>query len=314
MTRTARPTEARLPVPAGELPAFTPVPRQCRRHDGWTDDRQRGFIEALADTGSVEAACRAVNMSTVGAYYLRRQPGAESFRQAWEAALQLGVQKIEDVAMERALHGVEVPVYSYGKLVGSRTSYNDRLLMFMLRNRAPERFAEGKAKGMNAVGKMELERLKKQWRAEWEEERKRANSYEAEDEILAGIDRKLASMRKNWLHYMRPRTRAAYEEFQRLEREDKAEGYNPHQDPEHPCSFAYQERQREEEDREREQAGLPPLPRETAEMPKIIHYQAELDKETEAFLAEERAKDEAAKEAVAKRAGPRVRTVKDEGW
>ena len=98
MTRRADPRETRLPVPAGELPAFTPVPRQTKRHDGWTDDRQRRFIEALADTGSVEAACRAVNMSTVGAYHLRRQKGAESFRKAWAAALDLGVQRIEDVS------------------------------------------------------------------------------------------------------------------------------------------------------------------------------------------------------------------------
>lgn len=98
MTRKKDPRSARLPVPAGELPAFTPVPRQCQRHDGWTPERQRSFIEALADLGSVEAAARAVDMSSVGAYYLRRQPGAEEFRAAWEAALQLGVQRIEDVA------------------------------------------------------------------------------------------------------------------------------------------------------------------------------------------------------------------------
>ena len=33
---------------------------------------------ALADTGSVDAACKAVNMSTVGAYHLRRQPEAQA--------------------------------------------------------------------------------------------------------------------------------------------------------------------------------------------------------------------------------------------
>lgn len=58
----------------GTLPAFTPVPRQCARHDGWTPDRQRQFIEALADTGSVRAAAHAVNMAPEGAYALRRHP------------------------------------------------------------------------------------------------------------------------------------------------------------------------------------------------------------------------------------------------
>ena len=143
MTRRSDPRTTRLPVPVGELPAFTPVPRQSARHDGWTPQRQIAFIEALADTGSVAAACKAVDMSQRGAYHLRRQPGAEDFRAAWNKALDLGVQRIEDVAMDRALNGVEEPLYSYGALIGTRTRYNDRLLMFMLRNRAPHRFADG---------------------------------------------------------------------------------------------------------------------------------------------------------------------------
>ena len=89
--------------PRGELPPFTPVPRQTHRRDGWTKERQRAFIEALADTGSVASACKAVDMSQPGAYYLRRQKGAEEFREAWQKALDLGVQRLEDVAMDRAL-------------------------------------------------------------------------------------------------------------------------------------------------------------------------------------------------------------------
>lgn len=123
------------------LAEFTPVPRQTKRHDGWTPDRQRRFIAALADLGSVKSAAHAVNMTPEGAYLLRRHPQAEEFRAAWEAALALGVQRLEDVAMERALYGVEVPVYHFGAVVGTRRVYNDRLLMFILRNRAPTRFA-----------------------------------------------------------------------------------------------------------------------------------------------------------------------------
>ncbi|WP_209347822.1 hypothetical protein [Pontixanthobacter sp. CEM42] len=193
MTRRTDLRTTRMPVLASELPTFTPVPRQCNRHDGWTEQRQRDFIEALADTGSVHAACKAVNMSQPGAYQLRRQPGAETFRAAWQAALDLGVQVVEDVAMERALHGIEVPVISHGKRYGSRRIYNDRLLMFILRNRAPERFAEGGgAKGLNAVGKMELERKKKEWREEWEAERSKVAA-----EARASYTRKFDAFRKS---------------------------------------------------------------------------------------------------------------------
>ena len=126
----------RTPIPRDQrppLPDFAPVPRKYR-HDGWTPERQKAFIEALADTGSVQIACRMVNMTTVGAYYLRRQPGAEAFRRAWEAALDFGVQRLKDEAFERAMHGQLVPVFAAGKLMGFRRKKNDRLLMFCLRH------------------------------------------------------------------------------------------------------------------------------------------------------------------------------------
>lgn len=230
MTRRADPRTARLPVPAGELPAFTPVPRRCARHDGWTPDRQRAFIEALADTGSVAAACKAVDMSTVGAYHLRRQPGAESFRAAWAAALELGVSRLEDVAMERALHGVEEPFYVYGQHVGTRTRYNDRLLMFMLRNRSPERYGVGVngrpgAGGLNVVSQTALERHKKTWRKEWEAEQRAVSVAE----VRESIDRKIAELRTRidaeraatW-EQLSDDTRAAWARFVALRERDLA--------------------------------------------------------------------------------------------
>ncbi len=109
--------EAENPAPATTLPAFTPVPRLKARHNGWSAEVQLAFIEALAETGSVEAACRRVNRSAVGAYLIRRHPEAASFRKAWEAALDLGMQRVEDVAMDRALNGVEVPVYGRSRIL-----------------------------------------------------------------------------------------------------------------------------------------------------------------------------------------------------
>jgi hypothetical protein len=133
-------------IPPVSLPAFKPAPRQRHRHDGWTAQRQRDFIAALADTGSVTHAAARVGMSTEGAYMLRRAKGAEEFAAAWLAALDHGIARLEDIALERAVHGVEVPIYSYGKLIGTRIVHNDRLLMFMLRNRAMDRFPAGATK------------------------------------------------------------------------------------------------------------------------------------------------------------------------
>lgn len=120
----------------GEVPAslaFTPVPRRYR-HDGWTPERQRAFIAALADTGCVDRAARMVNMAQTNCYALRRAPGAEEFRRAWEAALDCGLLRMKDIAFERAIEGELVPVFAQGKLMGYRRKRNDALLMFCLRH------------------------------------------------------------------------------------------------------------------------------------------------------------------------------------
>lgn len=151
--------------PPPYLPDFTPVPRKLLRHDGWTPDRQRAFLEALAFHGSVTHAARTVNMAPENAYKLRRGPDGESFAAAWDAALDHAVRKLEDVAVERALNGVEEEIYRDGKKVGSRIIRNDRLLMFILRNRAPDRFAVDARHG-RSITPTQVAALRAEWEAE----------------------------------------------------------------------------------------------------------------------------------------------------
>jgi hypothetical protein len=68
---------------------FKPVPLKAR-HDGWTEERQRRFIDVLAATKSLTKACAAVGMSHTSAYALRDRPDALQFRLAWRAALEAG--------------------------------------------------------------------------------------------------------------------------------------------------------------------------------------------------------------------------------
>lgn len=141
--------DARLPLPdpSTELrTGFTPVPRRYR-HDGWTPERQRAFIEALADTGCVDRAARMVNMAQANCYTLRRSPGAEEFRRAWDAALDFGLKRLKDIAFERAIEGQLVPVFAGGKLMGFRRKKNDALLMFILRHYGQD--ANGKRTTIN---------------------------------------------------------------------------------------------------------------------------------------------------------------------
>jgi hypothetical protein len=181
--------------PATDLADFTPVPRRMNRGDVWTAEVQRDFIEAIADLGSVEAACRAVGRSPASAYRLRRHPLGEGFAAAWQAAIDLGIQRIEDCAVDRAVNGVEVPMFLHGGEQVTRRVYNDRLVMFMLRNRAPERYCAGGARSLSAIDARSLARLKAQRRAEWERERA-ALDQEEEQDTLESLDRFLEDMRE----------------------------------------------------------------------------------------------------------------------
>ncbi|WP_375427032.1 hypothetical protein [uncultured Sphingomonas sp.] len=142
--RTPAPSAAAQQSPA---PDFTPVPRLCKRHDGWTPDRQRAFIEALAETGSAATACRMVNMSLATAYALRHHAQGSSFARAWEAALRCGVERLRDEAFDRAMNGQLHPVISAGKVIGYKRVKNDRLLMYMLRHYGQD--ANGKRVTLN---------------------------------------------------------------------------------------------------------------------------------------------------------------------
>ena len=158
-----KPDPRRLPAPAAASPAspadnapaedtfgftapdydpaeyrWVPV-RRKPRHDGWTEEKQRRFIEVLADTGLVSLAAKEVGMTRASAYRLRRAEHAGAFARAWDRARELAGAMIEDIAFERAIEGVEVETYDgTGQLSGTRTVYNDRLLTFLLRHLRPE--------------------------------------------------------------------------------------------------------------------------------------------------------------------------------
>jgi hypothetical protein len=125
--------------PKSPAVTFTPVPVRPRS-DGWTRQKQVDFIQALAATACVEEACRAVGMSDRSAYALRSRPRARSFRGAWDAALDIGMQRLEQAAFGRAVQGVARPVFYKGEQVGEWREYDERLAMFLLRYRRPDRF------------------------------------------------------------------------------------------------------------------------------------------------------------------------------
>lgn len=125
--------------PPFEPPPFEPVDTRAR-HDGWSPERQGGFIEALGECGCVDEASKRVGMSVRSAYALRRRVDAQSFRQAWDFALDYAIRRLSDGAFARAINGVSRPVFYKGEQIGERRHFDERLTMFLLRYRDPLRY------------------------------------------------------------------------------------------------------------------------------------------------------------------------------
>jgi hypothetical protein len=123
-----------MPDSPADPPAFEPVSSASNRHDGWTPERQRGFIHALSMIGVVSFAAGCVGMSRKSAYALRDRAGPESgFVRAWKEAQARGRMTAWFETVRRAVEGVEEPYFYRGIQRGTRRVYNDRLLVAAFR-------------------------------------------------------------------------------------------------------------------------------------------------------------------------------------
>jgi hypothetical protein len=116
--------------------AFEPVALQYRC-DGWTPDKQRDFIEELADCGVVREAAGRVGMTEQSANRLRRRADAASFNLAWTAALRIGADRLRSIAYERAVEGTVKRHFYKGQVVGEDRVYDNRLLIYLLGKSEP---------------------------------------------------------------------------------------------------------------------------------------------------------------------------------
>jgi hypothetical protein len=124
---------------------WVPVRRRPRR-DGWTEEKQRRFIEVLADTGMVALAAKAVGMSRKSAYELKRSAHGAPFSRAWDAARAHAGALLEDIAFERAIEGREENVFNeYGEVIATKHLPDNRMLTFLLTRLMPERYGNAAA-------------------------------------------------------------------------------------------------------------------------------------------------------------------------
>jgi len=103
---------------------------RAQRADGWTPDRIRSFLEALARDTGVTAAAAEAGMTARSAYCLRRR--AEAFRLAWDTAQQSARPPAAGPFRSRAIHGFVEPIIRHGKVWGQRHRYDNRHTMAVL--------------------------------------------------------------------------------------------------------------------------------------------------------------------------------------
>lgn len=117
---------------------FAPVPRKNTVIRGWTAKKQRGFIAALRESGSVRLATAAVGMSYEGVYKLRHAPGGAGFARAWDEAVGIGARRVRDVFIDQNIHGIPERVVIGKDVVVERRRFNHRSMIWVLQHHLPE--------------------------------------------------------------------------------------------------------------------------------------------------------------------------------
>ena len=81
-----------------------------RRTDGWTSERQHGFLTAIAAGASIESAARAQGLSASSAYSFRNSAKGAAFGIGWLAAQMLQRQRLADTVSARAFDGQSITI------------------------------------------------------------------------------------------------------------------------------------------------------------------------------------------------------------
>ena len=111
-----------------------------RRKDGWTAERQRLFLNTLANTGSVAHAAEAADITPRSAYRLRNHPNGGTFAKAMDAAQMTAARRLLGIAFERAITGTPRTIWRDGRIVAETSLPSDRMLTFLLKNLLPDLF------------------------------------------------------------------------------------------------------------------------------------------------------------------------------
>jgi hypothetical protein len=96
------------------------------------------FLDYYQKRYSIRSAARLAGVSPTTVRTARKtDPG---FARRFDTAHDNVVDKLENSAMRRAIHGYNSPVFHRGVLVGHKRSYSDALTIFMLKKNRPDKY------------------------------------------------------------------------------------------------------------------------------------------------------------------------------
>ena len=96
------------------------------------------FLQKLKETANVSLSADLVGISRVRAYQVRKKDKA--FAEAWDEAIEIGVDNLEYEARRRAMDGTKRPVFYKGKVCGHIQEYSDKLMETLLAAHRPSKY------------------------------------------------------------------------------------------------------------------------------------------------------------------------------
>lgn len=115
-------------------------------------EKQGAFLAALEQTGNVTRAAEHVGVDRRLFYRLREKD--PTFAEAWQRALLIGIEALEDEARRRAFEGYNKPVFQQGAQVGTIREFSDTLAIFLLKGAKPDVYRE--RQDVNVSGSLDI--------------------------------------------------------------------------------------------------------------------------------------------------------------
>ncbi len=106
----------------------------------FTPESREKFLASLRTTPNVTVAARAAGISRRRAYQVRE--AEPEFAQAWDDAIEEGVDMLEAELHRRGYEGVDKPVTFQGKITDTFKEYSDTLAVFLMKAHRPEKYRE----------------------------------------------------------------------------------------------------------------------------------------------------------------------------